>query len=89
LIPEVAWAYEAGLRYMSEEGDFTGEVNIYRKNVENLINWAAEDNGIWIPSNIGTARIDGIEVLLEKDLGDHLRANFWIHLSKRCGFRYR
>ena len=75
LIPETAWAYEAGLRYMSEEGDFTGEVNIYRKNVENLINWAAEDNGIWIPSNIGTARIDGIEVLLEKDLGDHLRAN--------------
>ena len=76
LIPEVAWAYEAGLRYMSEEGDFTGELNIYRKNVENLINWAAGDNGIWIPSNIGTARIDGIEVLLEKDLGDHLRANF-------------
>jgi len=76
LIPETAWAYEAGLRYMSEEGDFTGELNIYRKNVENLINWAAGDNGIWIPSNIGTARIDGIEVLLEKDLGDHLRANF-------------
>ena len=75
LIPETAWAYEAGLRYMSEEGDFTGELNIYRKNVENLINWAAGDNGIWIPSNIGTARIDGIEVLLEKDLGDHLRAN--------------
>jgi len=75
LVPEVAWAYEAGLRYMSEEGDFTGELNIFRKNAENLINWAAGDDGIWKPSNIGSARVDGIEVIFKKDLGDHLRAN--------------
>jgi outer membrane receptor for ferrienterochelin and colicins len=75
LVPEVAWAYEAGLRYMSEEGDFIGELNIFRKNAENLINWAAGEDGIWKPSNIGAARVDGIEVIFKKDLGDHLRAN--------------
>jgi len=75
LVPEVAWAYEAGLRYLNEEGDFTGELNIFRKNVENLINWAAGDDGIWKPLNIGSARVDGIEVIFKKDLGDHLRAN--------------
>ena len=75
LVPEVAWAYEAGLRYMSEEGDFMGELNIFRKNAENLINWAAGNDGIWKPSNIGAARVDGIEVIFKKDLGDHLRVN--------------
>ena len=75
LVPEVAWAYEAGLRYINEEGNFTGELNIFRKNVENLINWAAGDDGIWKPLNIGSARVDGTEVIFKKDLGDHLRAN--------------
>jgi len=75
LIPETAWAYEAGLRYINEEGDCRGEFNLFRKNVKNLINWAAGDDGIWIPSNIDSARVDGIEVVLEKDLGDHLRAD--------------
>jgi outer membrane cobalamin receptor len=75
LVPEVAWAYEMGLRYINKEGEGRGEFNLFRKNVENLINWAAGDNGIWIPSNINSARVDGIEVILEKDLGNHLRTN--------------
>ncbi|MDD5015282.1 MAG: TonB-dependent receptor [Atribacterota bacterium] len=75
LVPETAWAYEAGLRYMNEAGDCKGEFNLFRKNVNNLINWASGDDGIWIPSNIDSARVDGLEVILEKDLGDHLRAN--------------
>ena len=75
LIPETAWAYEAGLRYMNEAGDCRGEFSLFRKNVESLINWAAGDDGIWIPSNIDSARVDGLEFILEKDLGDHLRAS--------------
>ena len=75
LVPETAWAYEAGLRYINGEGDCRGEFNLFRKNVENLINWAAGDDGIWRPSNINSARVDGIEVIFKKDLGDHLRAN--------------
>jgi len=75
LVPETAWAYEAGLRYINEEGDCRGEFSLFRKNVESLINWATGDDGIWIPSNIDSARVYGIEVILEKDLGDHLRAN--------------
>jgi len=75
LVPETAWAYEAGLRYMNEEGNCRGEFSLFRKNVKSLINWATGDDGIWIPSNIDSARVDGLEVILEKDLGDHLRAN--------------
>lgn len=75
LVPETAWAYEVGLRYINEEGDCKGEFNLFRKNVNNLINWAAGDDGIWIPSNIDSARVDGIEAILEKNLSDHLRAN--------------
>ena len=75
LVPEVAWAYEAGLRYMNEEGDFTGELNIFRKITENLINWAAGNDGIWKPSNIGAAIVDGIEVIFKKDLSEHLRVD--------------
>jgi len=75
LVPETAWAYEAGLRYISKEGDFKGELNVFRKNAKNLINWAVDNDGIWKPLNIGQARIDGIEILLEKELGDHVKAN--------------
>jgi len=76
LVPEIAWAYEAGLRYIGKEGDFQGELNVFRKNARNLINWAVGDDGIWKPLNIGQARIDGIEIILKKDLGDHIKTNF-------------
>jgi len=75
LIPEIAWAYEAGLRFMNEEGDTQAELNIFRKNVSQLINWAPDNEGIWRPSNIGSARVDGVEVLLKKEFKEHLLGN--------------
>jgi len=33
----------------------------YRSVYKQLINWAADDNGVWSPTNIGSALIDGIE----------------------------
>jgi len=63
LLPETAWAYEAGLRFISEKGDSQAELNIFRKDVSQLINWAADSNEVWRPSNIGSARVDGVEIL--------------------------
>jgi outer membrane cobalamin receptor len=84
LIPETAWAYEAGLRFMNEEGDTQAELNIFRKNVSHLINWATDSEGIWRPSNIGSARVDGIEVLLKKEFEEHLLGNLnYTYLNTR------
>lgn len=75
LLPETAWSYEAGLRFANEEGDTQAELNIFRKNVNQLINWAADDAGVWRPSNIGSARVDGVEALLKKELNKHILGN--------------
>ena len=64
LFPETAWAYEAGMRLINKKGDTKAEFNIFRKNVNELINWAADNEGVWRPSNIGSARVDGIEVII-------------------------
>jgi len=75
LVPETAWAYEAGIRYFNNEGDMQAELNLFRKNASQLINWASDASGLWRPSNIGSARVDGIEVLLKKELNEHILGN--------------
>lgn len=75
LVSETAWAYEAGLCYWNEEGDIQAEFNIFRKNVSQLINWAPDDVGVWRPSNIGSARVDGVEVILKKKFDEHFSGN--------------
>jgi len=75
LIPETAWAYEAGIRYFNDEGDMQAELNLFRKNASQLINWALDEVGVWRPSNIGSAMVDGVEVLLKKELNEHILGN--------------
>ncbi len=75
LVPETAWAYEAGMRFVNKEGDTQAELNIFRKNVHDLINWAADNEGVWRPSNIGSARVDGVEVITKREFNDHFTAN--------------
>jgi outer membrane cobalamin receptor len=75
LLPETAWAYEAGLRFISEKGDSQAELNIFRKDVSQLINWAADSNEVWRPSNIGSARVDGVEILLKKEFNENFMGN--------------
>ncbi|MFA5156401.1 MAG: TonB-dependent receptor [Candidatus Omnitrophota bacterium] len=40
---------------------FSSGVTYYRSVYKQLINWAADDNGVWSPTNIGSALIDGVE----------------------------
>ena len=71
LLPESAWAYEAGIRFISSNGDTQAGINVFRKNVNNLINWAADFEGVWRPSNIGSARIDGVEIITKKEFNEN------------------
>jgi len=75
LLPETAWAYEAGFRFINEKGDTQAEFNIFRKNVNELINWAADNEGVWRPSNIGSARVDGVEIIAKKELNKNFIGN--------------
>jgi len=75
LVPETAWAYETGVRFVNKTGDAQAELSIFRKNVNDLINWAADSEGVWRPSNIGSARMDGVEVILKKEFSAHFTAN--------------
>jgi outer membrane cobalamin receptor len=75
LLPETAWSYEAGLRFISEERDSQAELNVFHKNASQLINWAAGSEGVWRPSNIGSARTDGMEVILKKEFDEHFLGN--------------
>jgi len=78
LVPETAWAYEAGIRYLNEEGDMKAELNMFLKNASQLINWAPDEAGVWRPSNIGSARVNGLELILQSELNEHfsVQANY-------------
>lgn len=75
LLPETAWAYEAGLRFSNEKRDAQAELNIFQKNVKELINWAADNEGVWRPFNIGSARVEGLEVITKKEFNDNFAAS--------------
>ncbi len=75
LLPETAWAHEAGLRFINDKGDTQAELNVFQNNVSQLINWAPDSEGVWRPSNIGSAQINGVEVLLKKEFNQHFRGN--------------
>ncbi len=75
LLPETAWAYEAGLTFISEQRDIQAELNIFQKKVKDLINWAPDSAGVWRPINIGSAQVEGIEVILKKDFQKHFTTN--------------
>ncbi len=75
LLPETAWAYELGMHYINEKGDMQAELNIFQKNVKDLINWAADSEEVWRPSNIGSARVNGAEVILKKELNENFTGN--------------
>ncbi len=84
LLPETAWAYEVGLHFINEEGDTQAELNIFRKNVNDLINWATDSEGVWRPSNIGSARVGGAEVILKKEIDEHFLGNInYTYLNAR------
>lgn len=79
LSAEKAWEYESGLdlRY----GDL-GNANlaVFQRDVHDLIEWAQDSVGKWRPSNVGTARIRGMEAEVT------VKPFTWIRLSANYTF---
>ena len=75
LSPETAWAYEAGMRFVNEKGDAQAGLTVFRKNASQLINWAVDSEGVWRPSNINSARADGIEITAKNQLNENFITN--------------
>ena len=45
------------------------QVSVYSTDIDNLIDWAPDENGFWQPENIASAEIDGAEINVSKDFG--------------------
>jgi outer membrane cobalamin receptor len=73
LIPETAWEYEVALdQQLSDRGDIS--LAIFRRDAENLIEWADDGSGVWSPSNVSDARIWGGEIGTNLQLHKLLKA---------------
>ena len=60
LAPEESETFDLGLS--GHRGSERWSVNVFRTEVENLIEWRQVAPGRWTPSNVGEVRIDGLEV---------------------------
>ncbi|SJZ36122.1 TonB-dependent receptor plug domain-containing protein [Selenihalanaerobacter shriftii] len=77
-------AYETGLRYLND--NFKGEVNLFKKDADNLINWNEGNDGIKRPYNVDEADIKGVELILTKQLSKNIFTDFnYTYLDVRDG----
>lgn len=60
LLPETSVSRELGFKAQYEHIFF--ELNTYKSEIENMIDWAPDSDGIWRPTNIDDADIQGSEV---------------------------
>lgn len=62
LDPETSTNMDVGLVASRKNTNFIqAEISYFNNDVNSLIAWGPDDNGIWMPLNIGDARIRGIE----------------------------
>lgn len=65
LNPETSKNTEVGFK---GQHDFVNwELNVFENKVKNLIAWAPNASGSWVPSNINQARIRGVEIVLDQN----------------------
>jgi len=67
LVPETSRNSELGLDGLT--GPVLWRITAYRNKISQLIQWAPNDSGNWVPSNVGRARIQGVELEAEFDTG--------------------
>jgi len=77
LEPEIAWEFEAAIEQeMGEKAEVT--LAAFRREVRDLIEWTADEAGVWSPDNVTRARIWGIEA----------GASYQAHRLLRAGANY-
>lgn len=77
LAPETATSDELGLRYRT--GELQIESSVYQQNVNNLIQWAPQPDGNWVPQNVGEAKIKGAELSI---------SHSWQQLHQQLAYSY-
>ncbi|WP_337880432.1 TonB-dependent receptor [Rheinheimera sp.] len=77
LQPEHALSHELGLRYSGKTWQL--DSSLYQQDVDNLVQWAPDDSGNWLPANVGKAKIQGAELSL---------AQQWQAFSQQLNYSY-
>lgn len=67
LNPETSENAELGYKYQKD--GLNWELLAFESNIENLIEWAPNADGIWMPQNIGEVEIKGLESTVSKRFG--------------------
>lgn len=67
LKPEESESSEFG--YRLNLNAITFQASIYDKNIENLIQWAPDEEGAWSPMNVGKASMQGVELAVAIPVG--------------------
>jgi vitamin B12 transporter len=66
LVPETSENYEVELRAAYENLQWSA--NIYRNNIDNLIDWAQDETFAYTPTNIDSVQIEGIELAASTEI---------------------
>ncbi len=80
LRPEKSWSWEGGFD-IEYPNKFEISATYFTNKLKDLINWAPGDDFVWRPTNVGAAKIDGIELKTVVPLAGCLKADFgYTHL---------
>jgi outer membrane receptor for ferrienterochelin and colicins len=75
---ETSDAYEIG--YRNNYNNFSTEINIFRRNSDNLIHWTTKETVsntfVTAPSNVDEAETDGLELNLSKNITNNLTLGY-------------
>lgn len=81
LEPEETKSAELGIE--TYQDSYIGSVRVYQSEVDNLIDWAPDNTGKWIPQNVDTVDIKGAELQAGADVvGLTLSASFTYEVVK-------
>ena len=69
LQPETSKNIEAAVHY--EIGQHHTSLTYYHNNVDNLIEWAPNSSGFWMPDNVAKARLSGLTLAYTGQLSDY------------------
>lgn len=84
LEPETATNIEVGAKF--QQGGVMARVNVFENQIDDLIAWAPDASGNWLPSNVAEATILGAEAEFNAQLGDwRVGANYtWLDTEDKA-----
>ncbi|MDZ7333219.1 MAG: TonB-dependent receptor [candidate division KSB1 bacterium] len=69
LKPETGNNFDLGLNFSRKTSTvLSGDVSYFKNKVTDLISWNADASGVWMPMNIGRAKIEGVETSVKYHL---------------------